>query len=137
DESKSSQRADHCIKTNQSVDSGKGVLNKPRHVISPSFEELEAEVDQHVVDRKHDEIERKNLLISNDNLIANCLFKDVFHVAMNYELNVSCFTAMHDAHTSLKARCLELEVELSNLRDKIQKDNCWDKLKTTKCRFCC
>ncbi|GJZ50193.1 hypothetical protein Tco_0604383, partial [Tanacetum coccineum] len=24
---------------------------------------------------------------------------------------------MHDAHTSLKARCLELEVELSDLRD--------------------
>ncbi|GJT82629.1 hypothetical protein Tco_1056971, partial [Tanacetum coccineum] len=45
------------------------------------------------------------------------------HVATNSELNVSSFTEMHDAHTSLKARCLELEVELSNLRDKIQKDN--------------
>ncbi|GJU74110.1 hypothetical protein Tco_1265515 [Tanacetum coccineum] len=33
------------------------------------------------------------------------------------------FTEMHDAHTSLKASCLELEVELSDLRDKIQKDN--------------
>ncbi|GJT14098.1 hypothetical protein Tco_0861140 [Tanacetum coccineum] len=33
------------------------------------------------------------------------------------------FTEMHDAHTIVKARCLELEVELSNLRDKIQKDN--------------
>ncbi|GJT12757.1 hypothetical protein Tco_0859799 [Tanacetum coccineum] len=49
--------------------------------------------------------------------------RDVFHVATNSELNVSSFTEMHDAHTSLKARCLELEVELSNLRDKIQKDN--------------
>ncbi|GKD24754.1 hypothetical protein Tco_1230968, partial [Tanacetum coccineum] len=29
------------------------------------FEELEAEVDQNVVDRKHDEIERKNLLMNN------------------------------------------------------------------------
>ncbi|GKF00672.1 hypothetical protein Tco_0027595 [Tanacetum coccineum] len=76
---------------------------------------LEAEVDQHVVDRKHDEIERKNLLIANDNLIAECLFNNVFHVATN-------FTEMHDNHTSLKARFLELEVELSNLRDKIQKD---------------
>ncbi|GJZ29378.1 retrovirus-related pol polyprotein from transposon TNT 1-94 [Tanacetum coccineum] len=70
-----------------------------------------------------DEIERKNLLIANDNLIADCLFKDVFHVATNSELNVSSFTEMHDAHTSLKARCLELEVELSDLHDKIQKDN--------------
>ncbi|GJU81639.1 hypothetical protein Tco_1284004 [Tanacetum coccineum] len=64
--------------------------------IKDIFEELEAEVDQNGVDRKHDEIERKNLLIANDNLIADCF---------------------------LKARCLELEVELSNLRDKIQKDN--------------
>ncbi|GJZ83744.1 hypothetical protein Tco_0648917 [Tanacetum coccineum] len=87
------------------------------------FEELEAKVDQHVVDRKHEEIEQKNLLIANDNLIADCLFKDVFHVATNFELNVSSFTEMHDAHTSLKARCLELEVELSNLTNKIQKDN--------------
>ncbi|GJS85670.1 retrovirus-related pol polyprotein from transposon TNT 1-94 [Tanacetum coccineum] len=61
------------------------------------FEELEAEVDQNVVDRKHDEIERKNLLIAHDNLIADCLSKEVFYVATNYELNVSRFTEMHDA----------------------------------------
>ncbi|GJY39993.1 hypothetical protein Tco_0426357 [Tanacetum coccineum] len=29
----------------------------------------------------------------------------------------------HDAHTIVEARCLELEAELSNLRDKIQNDN--------------
>ncbi|GJR28606.1 retrovirus-related pol polyprotein from transposon TNT 1-94 [Tanacetum coccineum] len=87
------------------------------------FKELEAEVDQNGVDRKHDEIKRKNLLIANDNLIADCLSKEVFYVATNSELNVSSFTKMYDAHTILKACCLELEVELSDLRDKIQKDN--------------
>ncbi|GJQ92395.1 hypothetical protein Tco_0003534 [Tanacetum coccineum] len=87
------------------------------------FEELEAEVDQNVVDRKHDEIERKNLLIAHDNLIADCLSKEVFYIATNTELNVSRFTEMHDAHTIVEARCLELKVEFSNLRDKIQKDN--------------
>ncbi|GKA30439.1 hypothetical protein Tco_0716744 [Tanacetum coccineum] len=30
---------------------------------------------------------------------------------------------MHDAHTIVEARCLELEAELSNLRNKIQNDN--------------
>ncbi|GJY78456.1 hypothetical protein Tco_0484257 [Tanacetum coccineum] len=98
-------------------------LKKEVKEIKEIFKELEAEVDQHIVDRKHDEIEQKNLLIANDNLIVDCLFKDVFHVATNSELNVSSFTEMHDAHTSLKARCLELEVELFDLRDKIQKDN--------------
>ncbi|GKD54412.1 hypothetical protein Tco_1287799 [Tanacetum coccineum] len=87
------------------------------------FEELEAEIDQNVLDSKHDEIEQKNLLIANDNLIADYLFKEVFYVATNSELNVSRFTEMHDAHTIVKARCLELKVGLSNLRDKIQKDN--------------
>ncbi|GJU18399.1 hypothetical protein Tco_1146365 [Tanacetum coccineum] len=87
------------------------------------FEELESEVDQNVVDRKHDEIEWKNLLIANDNLIVDFLSKEVFYIATNSELNVSRFTEMHDAHTIVKARYRELEVELSNLRDKIQKDN--------------
>nr|GEX08055.1 hypothetical protein [Tanacetum cinerariifolium] len=87
------------------------------------FEELEAKVDQNVVDRKHDEIERKNLLIANDNLIVECLSKEVFYVATNSKLNVSRFTKMHVAHTIVEARCLELEAELSNLRDKIHNDN--------------
>ncbi|GJU54263.1 hypothetical protein Tco_1227977 [Tanacetum coccineum] len=63
-------------------------LTKEVKEMKEIFEELEAKVDQHVVDRKNDEIERKNLLIANDNLIANCLFKDVFHVATNSELKV-------------------------------------------------
>nr|GFD18793.1 hypothetical protein [Tanacetum cinerariifolium] len=61
------------------------------------FEELEAEVAQIVVDRKHDEIKRKNLLISNDNLIAECLSKEVFSIETNSELNVARFTEMHVA----------------------------------------
>nr|GEV77645.1 hypothetical protein [Tanacetum cinerariifolium] len=33
------------------------------------------------------------------------------------------FSKMHDAHTVVQARCLELETELSKLKDKIQKDD--------------
>ncbi|GKA46591.1 hypothetical protein Tco_0739474 [Tanacetum coccineum] len=82
------------------------------------FEELEAEVDQNIVNRKHDEIEQKNLLIANDNLIADCLPKEVFYIATNYELTVSRFTEMHEAQTIVQTHCLELEAELSKLRDK-------------------
>ncbi|GJS65259.1 hypothetical protein Tco_0679823 [Tanacetum coccineum] len=71
------------------------------------FEELEAEVDQNVVNIKHDEIERKNLLIANDNLIVDCLSKEVFYIATNYELTVSRFTEMHEAHTILKYQNLK------------------------------
>ncbi|GJW94862.1 hypothetical protein Tco_0174534 [Tanacetum coccineum] len=87
------------------------------------FKELEAEVDQNVVNKKHDEIERKNLLIANDNLIVDCLSKEVFYIATNSELTVSRFTKMHEAHTIVQTRCLELEAELSKLRDKVQKDD--------------
>ncbi|GJX73371.1 hypothetical protein Tco_0311966 [Tanacetum coccineum] len=72
---------------------------------------------------KHDEIERKNLLIANDNLIVDCLSKEVFYIATNSELTVSRFTEMHDAHTVVQARCLELEADLSKLHDKVQKDD--------------
>ncbi|GJZ11197.1 hypothetical protein Tco_0545956 [Tanacetum coccineum] len=62
---------------------------------------LKAEVDQNVVNRKHDEIEQKNLLIANDNLIADCF-----------------------PHTIVQnIVVLELEAELSKLRDKVQKDD--------------
>ncbi|GJZ23902.1 retrovirus-related pol polyprotein from transposon TNT 1-94 [Tanacetum coccineum] len=54
---------------------------------------------------------------------ADGLSKEVFYVASNSELNVSRFTEMQKAHNVVKARCLELEAELSNLRDNIHKDN--------------
>nr|GEW02366.1 uncharacterized mitochondrial protein AtMg00810-like [Tanacetum cinerariifolium] len=81
------------------------------------FVELEAEVAQYVVDRKRDAIELKNLLITNDNLIAECLSQEVFSVATNSELNVARFTQIHVANTTVEARCLALEAELANLRD--------------------
>nr|GFA04006.1 integrase, catalytic region, zinc finger, CCHC-type, peptidase aspartic, catalytic [Tanacetum cinerariifolium] len=87
------------------------------------FKELDAEVAQYDVDRKHDAIERKNLLIANDNLIAECLSQEVFSVATNSELNVARFTKMHVANTIVEARCLALEAELANLCDKSHHDN--------------
>ncbi|GJU90382.1 retrovirus-related pol polyprotein from transposon TNT 1-94 [Tanacetum coccineum] len=98
-------------------------LTKEIKEMKEVFEELEAEVNQNVVNMKHDEIERKNILIANDNLIADCLSKEAFYIAKNYELTVSRFTKMHDAHTVVQACCLTLEVELSKLKDKIQKDD--------------
>nr|GEW92098.1 hypothetical protein [Tanacetum cinerariifolium] len=73
--------------------------------------------------KKHDAIERKNLLIANDNLIAECLSKEVFSVATNSELNVARFNEMNVAHTTVEARCLELEAELANLHNTSHHDN--------------
>ncbi|GJW69440.1 hypothetical protein Tco_0123864 [Tanacetum coccineum] len=98
-------------------------LTKEIKEMKEIFKESEAEVDQNVVNRKYDEIEQKNLLIVNDNLIVDCLSKEVFYIATNSELTVSRFTEMHDFPHYVQARCLELEAELSKLNYKIQKDD--------------
>ncbi|GJW94463.1 retrovirus-related pol polyprotein from transposon TNT 1-94, partial [Tanacetum coccineum] len=87
------------------------------------FENLEAEVDQNEIDLKSSEIERKNLLIANENLIAECLSKDVFYTATDSVLNVSRFSDMHDAFTTAQKRIANLESENFNLRNKIQNDD--------------
>ncbi|GJU67538.1 hypothetical protein Tco_1253797 [Tanacetum coccineum] len=69
------------------------------------FENLEAEVDQNETDLRSGEIERKNLLITNENLVAECLSKDVFYTATDSVLNVSRFSDLHDAFTSAQKQC--------------------------------
>ncbi|GJR97393.1 retrovirus-related pol polyprotein from transposon TNT 1-94 [Tanacetum coccineum] len=87
------------------------------------FENLEAEVDQNEIDLKSGEIERKNLFITNENSIAECLSKDVFYTAIDFVLNVSRFSAMHDAFTIAQKRIADLEYANFNLRNKIQNDD--------------
>ncbi|GJS57577.1 hypothetical protein Tco_0652361 [Tanacetum coccineum] len=57
------------------------------------------------------EIEQKNLLITNENLLAECLSKDVFYTATDSILNVSRFSDMHDAFTIAQKRIADLESE--------------------------
>ncbi|GJS39309.1 retrovirus-related pol polyprotein from transposon TNT 1-94 [Tanacetum coccineum] len=84
---------------------------------------MEAEVEQNVVDKKCAEIERKNLLIENENLLADCLSNKLSYSVMNAVNTVSRFSEMHDAYTVEQARKVELEVEISKLKHKIQKDD--------------
>nr|GEY26233.1 hypothetical protein [Tanacetum cinerariifolium] len=98
-------------------------LTKEVKEMKDVFEELEAEVAQCAVDKKRDAIDQKNHLIANDNLIAECLSKEVFSVATKFELNVARFTEIHVANTSVEARCLALEAELATLRDKSHQEN--------------
>nr|GEV81623.1 hypothetical protein [Tanacetum cinerariifolium] len=98
-------------------------LTKEIKEMKEIFKELEAEVDQHVVNRKHPGIEQKNLLIANDNLIVDCLSKDVFYSAIDYVLTVSRFFDMHEAFNAAQKRIAKLESKNSNLQNKIQNDD--------------
>nr|GEW55050.1 hypothetical protein [Tanacetum cinerariifolium] len=101
-----------------SVNQNLTMMNKERQPLA-----TRASYVSPVQSKKCDEIERKNLLIANDTLIANCLSKEVFYIATNFELNVSIFSKMHEAYIVVQARCLELETELYKLKDKIKKDD--------------
>nr|GEV25461.1 hypothetical protein [Tanacetum cinerariifolium] len=79
------------------------------------------EVDQNVIDKKCDEIERKNLLITNKNLIANCLAQDVFYTVTNSALTASRFHDLSVAYNVAKTRVVKLEAENFRLNEKFKK----------------
>ncbi|GJZ79701.1 putative reverse transcriptase domain-containing protein [Tanacetum coccineum] len=93
------------------------------------FEQMEAEVDQNDVDMKSAKIKRKNLLIENENLIADCLSTELLYSVMNDVNTVSRFSEMQDAYNVEQARCLELEAQISKLKHKIQQDDYSEMLK--------
>nr|GEW32403.1 hypothetical protein [Tanacetum cinerariifolium] len=87
------------------------------------FKQMEAEVELNVVDKQCADTERNNLLIKNENLIADCLSNELLYSVMNDVNMVSRFFKLHDAYTIGQARCLKLEAEISKLKHKIQKDD--------------
>ncbi|GJZ95433.1 hypothetical protein Tco_0667767 [Tanacetum coccineum] len=68
------------------------------------FEEMEAKVDQNAIDKKYGEIERKNLLITNENLIANCIAQDVFYTVTDSTLSASRFNDLSTAYNAAMNR---------------------------------
>ncbi|GKF33241.1 hypothetical protein Tco_0106441 [Tanacetum coccineum] len=62
------------------------------------FDQMNNEVDQNTVDKQCAEIEKKNLLIENENLIVNCL-----SIQLLYDVE--------------KSRCLDLEADMSKVHD--------------------
>ncbi|GJU48938.1 integrase, catalytic region, zinc finger, CCHC-type containing protein, partial [Tanacetum coccineum] len=87
------------------------------------FEEMEAEVDQNAIDKKYGEIQRKNLLIKNENLIANCIAQDVFYTVTDSTLSASRFHDLSTAYNVAMNRVVELESENSRLLRKIEHDD--------------
>ncbi|GKD40272.1 integrase, catalytic region, zinc finger, CCHC-type containing protein [Tanacetum coccineum] len=73
-------------------------LFKEVKVMEEIFDQMNNEVDQNVVDKQCAEIVKKNLLIENENLIANCLSNQL----------------LYDVE---KSRCLDLEAEMSKVQN--------------------
>ncbi|GJV13554.1 retrovirus-related pol polyprotein from transposon TNT 1-94 [Tanacetum coccineum] len=84
------------------------------------FEEMKAKVDRNAIDQKYGEIERQNLLITNENLIANCNAHDVFYIVTDSTLSASRFHELSTAYNVAMNRVVELESENSRLLRKIK-----------------
>ncbi|GJT63398.1 retrovirus-related pol polyprotein from transposon TNT 1-94 [Tanacetum coccineum] len=84
------------------------------------FESIEAEVDQNAIDLRSGEIERKNLLITNENLIVKCIAQDVFYTVTDSALTASQFHELSIAYNVAKTRAVELEAENLNLHKKFK-----------------
>nr|GFA48225.1 hypothetical protein [Tanacetum cinerariifolium] len=91
--------------------------------IKEIFEQMEAKVEQNVVDKHCDEIEGKNIFIENENLIDKCLFIELVCSVLNAVNIVSRFSKMHDAYTIEQTRNAKLKAEISELKHKVQKDD--------------
>ncbi|GJR14768.1 hypothetical protein Tco_0797420 [Tanacetum coccineum] len=82
------------------------------------FDELEAEYEQCVLDNKNLTIEKKNLLIRNDCLIAECLEKDICSIVLTSDSVVppssNCLCEdLRSACDREHTKVLELEAEIS------------------------
>nr|GEY24618.1 hypothetical protein [Tanacetum cinerariifolium] len=84
---------------------------------------MKAEVEQNVMDKQCADIERKNPLIENKNLIADRLLNELLYSVMNAVNTVSRFSELYDAYTVEQAHVVYLEAELSKLKHKIEKDD--------------
>ncbi|GJS82732.1 retrovirus-related pol polyprotein from transposon TNT 1-94 [Tanacetum coccineum] len=77
--------------------------------------------NQNAIDRKCDEIEKKNLLITNENLIANCIAHDVFYTATDFVLTVSrnC-PALHERIEHFQTENEKVKLHYQELFDSIK-----------------
>ncbi|GJZ06930.1 integrase, catalytic region, zinc finger, CCHC-type containing protein [Tanacetum coccineum] len=105
-------------------------LTKEIKEIKDIFEELEAAVDQNVINRKHDEIERKNLLIANDNLIVDCLEENE-KVKQHYKELYDSFKITHAKHIEQTTALL---TENENLKAQIHESLKCDTMESVKPR---
>ncbi|GJW17777.1 hypothetical protein Tco_0025213 [Tanacetum coccineum] len=88
------------------------------------FDELEAEYEQCVLDNKNLTIEKKNLLIINECLIAECLEKDICSIVLTSDIVVppssNCLCEdLRSACDREHTKVLELEAEISKQKQLI------------------
>ena len=101
----------------------KKTLNKDVTDMKEVFKTMENEGKQLAIDLKHSEVDRKHILIMNENLIAHCIAQDVFYTVTGSALSASQFHEMSVALNIFQNLVVELEGENFKLHQKIQNDD--------------
>ena len=73
------------------------------------FKDMEKEVELNVIELRKRDIDKKNVLILNDNLIANCIAQNVFYTATDSMINASHFIGLSKTLHDAQNRVVELE----------------------------
>ncbi|GJS75198.1 integrase, catalytic region, zinc finger, CCHC-type containing protein [Tanacetum coccineum] len=85
------------------------------------FEQMEAEVEQNVVDKQCADIERKNLLIENKNLIADCLSNELLYSVMNDNIElIEHVTTLQEQNERFRAENEKVKQHYKELYDSIK-----------------
>ncbi|GJV18366.1 integrase, catalytic region, zinc finger, CCHC-type containing protein [Tanacetum coccineum] len=105
------------------ITEGERGFEQTKRAMKVVFENLEAEVDQNAITLKSGEIERKNLLITNETLIANCIAQDVFYTTTDSVMNASRFHELSTTYNVAMNRAYQhLKENLKNFKSKSSKD---------------
>jgi hypothetical protein len=98
-------------------------LNKDVNDKKEVFKTVENEGEKLAIDLKHSEVDRKHILVMNENLIAHCIAQDVFYTVTGPALSASQFHEMSVALNTFQNRVVELEGENCKLHQNIQNDD--------------
>ncbi|GJU13296.1 retrovirus-related pol polyprotein from transposon TNT 1-94 [Tanacetum coccineum] len=90
-------------------------LSKEVKEMKENFDQMIAEVDQNAVYKKCAEIERKNLLIKNENLIAKCLSNQLLYLNLTHSLKS---TNLEELLREKDNTIRNLKVQVSKLTDR-------------------
>nr|GEZ09786.1 hypothetical protein [Tanacetum cinerariifolium] len=84
---------------------------------------MKAEVEQNAMDKQCAEIERKNLLIENENLIVDCLINELLYSVMNDVNTIYRFkhvTALQEQNERFRAKNKKVKHHYKELYDSIK-----------------
>ncbi|GJV70906.1 retrovirus-related pol polyprotein from transposon TNT 1-94 [Tanacetum coccineum] len=117
------EQALHCI-TDQSA-SSLVKIEAPREL-----SKMEAVVQQYHVDKQCFEIQRKQYLIKNDQLLDQIISQDIVNIVMNSSMDVNTSLKVNSSvvindyvnYVKMCNKCLELEAELIKQHNMVEKD---------------